>query len=220
MVGKSWLDGYDMRVMQVAILDNSNQQVPTGKIGEVCIRGPNITKGYLNNPSANKEAYAGAPAGQNADRLQLPALHRDKLLLQVPGVLLLGMHWPHVSWGSAINECCSAAGGWFHTGDQGFLDGDGFLTLTGRIKELINRGGEKISPIEVRAICFQNVSIIKSSYIVCNCRSRDILMRTRAAVAFQWCLVECERPVGAAAALVDVAMEVCNDKFCPSIACT
>ena len=42
------------------------------------------------------------------------------------------------------------AGGWFHTGDQGFLDGDGFLTLTGRIKELINRGGEKISPLEVR----------------------------------------------------------------------
>ena len=47
-------------------------------------------------------------------------------------------------------EFTDRAGGWFHTGDQGFLDGDGFLTLTGRLKELINRGGEKISPIEVR----------------------------------------------------------------------
>ena len=43
--------------------------------------------------------------------------------------------------------CC--AGGWLHTGDQGYLDPEGYLTLTGRLKELINRGGEKISPIEV-----------------------------------------------------------------------
>jgi acyl-CoA synthetase (AMP-forming)/AMP-acid ligase II len=40
-------------------------------------------------------------------------------------------------------------GGWFRTGDQGYLDGDGYLWLTGRLKELINRGGEKISPLEI-----------------------------------------------------------------------
>lgn len=39
--------------------------------------------------------------------------------------------------------------GWFHTGDQGKLDEEGYLTLTGRLKELINRGGEKVSPLEV-----------------------------------------------------------------------
>ncbi len=38
---------------------------------------------------------------------------------------------------------------WFRTGDQGYLDDDGYLTLVGRIKELINRGGEKISPREI-----------------------------------------------------------------------
>ena len=39
--------------------------------------------------------------------------------------------------------------GWFLTGDQGVIDPDGYLRLTGRLKEIINRGGEKISPLEV-----------------------------------------------------------------------
>jgi acyl-CoA synthetase (AMP-forming)/AMP-acid ligase II len=39
--------------------------------------------------------------------------------------------------------------GWFRTGDQGILDADGYLTITGRLKEIINRAGEKISPREV-----------------------------------------------------------------------
>jgi acyl-CoA synthetase (AMP-forming)/AMP-acid ligase II len=39
--------------------------------------------------------------------------------------------------------------GWFRTGDLGVLDGDGYLTLLSRIKELINRGGEKIAPREI-----------------------------------------------------------------------
>ena len=45
--------------VKVAVLDGNNQPLPPGKIGEVSIQGPNVTKGYLNNPSANKEAFAG-----------------------------------------------------------------------------------------------------------------------------------------------------------------
>ena len=41
---------------------------------------------------------------------------------------------------------------WFRTGDQGMFDESGFLSLTGRLKEIINRGGEKISPLEVDGI--------------------------------------------------------------------
>ena len=43
----------------------------------------------------------------------------------------------------------SFTNGWFRTGDQGTLDENGYVTLVGRIKELINRGGEKISPREI-----------------------------------------------------------------------
>ena len=52
--------------------------------------------------------------------------------------------------------------GWFRTGDQGFLDAQGTLTLTGRIKELINRGGEKISPLEVDAALLQHPAVTEA----------------------------------------------------------
>jgi len=47
------------------------------------------------------------------------------------------------------NQSAFTATGWFRTGDEGYLDEDGYLFLTGRIKELINRGGEKIAPAEI-----------------------------------------------------------------------
>jgi acyl-CoA synthetase (AMP-forming)/AMP-acid ligase II len=51
--------------------------------------------------------------------------------------------------GNAQANAESFSNGWFRTGDQGQLDSDGYVTLVGRIKELINRGGEKISPREI-----------------------------------------------------------------------
>ena len=51
--------------------------------------------------------------------------------------------------GNAEANAESFSNGWFRTGDQGMLDDEGYLTLVGRIKELINRGGEKISPREI-----------------------------------------------------------------------
>lgn len=49
--------------------------------------------------------------------------------------------------------------GWFRTGDQGVMDEDGYLTITGRLKEIINRGGEKISPREVDDILMDHAAI-------------------------------------------------------------
>lgn len=49
--------------------------------------------------------------------------------------------------------------GWFYTGDIGYFDDDGYLFLLGRVKELINRGGEKISPYEVEAVLTQHPAV-------------------------------------------------------------
>lgn len=75
---------------EMAILNETGRVMEAEANGEVCIRGPNVTKGYKNNPDANTAAFLF---------------------------------------------------GWFHTGDIGFFDSDGYLHLVGRIKELINRGG-------------------------------------------------------------------------------
>jgi acyl-CoA synthetase (AMP-forming)/AMP-acid ligase II len=49
--------------------------------------------------------------------------------------------------------------GWFRTGDQGMTDEDGYFTLTGRLKEIINRGGEKISPKEVDLVLMDHPAV-------------------------------------------------------------
>jgi acyl-CoA synthetase (AMP-forming)/AMP-acid ligase II len=51
------------------------------------------------------------------------------------------------------------AGDWFRTGDEGWLDAQGYLRLTGRIKEQINRGGEKVSPLEVDTVLMDHPAV-------------------------------------------------------------
>jgi oxalate---CoA ligase len=52
--------------------------------------------------------------------------------------------------------------GWFRTGDQGVIDAEGYLTLTGRLKEIINRGGEKVSPREVDEALMDHPAVMQA----------------------------------------------------------
>jgi len=52
--------------------------------------------------------------------------------------------------------------GWFHTGDLGYLDEDGYLFIKGRVKEIINRGGEKISPQEIDAVLLEHTAVAQA----------------------------------------------------------
>jgi acyl-CoA synthetase (AMP-forming)/AMP-acid ligase II len=55
------------------------------------------------------------------------------------------------------------AAGWFRTGDQGRVDADGFLWITGRLKEMINRGGEKVSPLEIEAVLLRHPAVTNAA---------------------------------------------------------
>lgn len=68
----------------------------------------------------------------------------------------------NVTSGYENNHAANASGfinNWFRTGDHGYFDKDGYLKITGRIKEIINRGGEKISPLEVDNILITHPAI-------------------------------------------------------------
>ena len=68
----------------------------------------------------------------------------------------------NVTAGYENNPAANAAAftnGWFRTGDQGVLDAEGYLRLTGRLKELINRGGEKVSPLEVDEVLMDHPAV-------------------------------------------------------------
>jgi oxalate---CoA ligase len=98
---------------EIAIMAADGTLLERGGTGEIVIRGPNVTSGYENNPTANAEAFTN---------------------------------------------------GWFRTGDQGVMDADGYITITGRLKEIINRGGEKISPREVDEILMDHPAVAQ---VVC-----------------------------------------------------
>ncbi|KAK9368352.1 hypothetical protein V1509DRAFT_623827 [Lipomyces kononenkoae] len=62
----------------------------------------------------------------------------------------------------AANETSYTRTGYFRTGDQGKMDADGFVFITGRIKELINRGGEKISPVELDGVLLEHSAVAEA----------------------------------------------------------
>ena len=97
--------------VRVAIMDAAGRICSRGDRGEVVIQGPNVIRGYENNPEANAASFVD---------------------------------------------------GWFRTGDRGYLDADGYLWLIARIKELINRGGEKISPREIDEVLLAHPAVAEA----------------------------------------------------------
>ncbi len=91
------------------IVDDDNRELPPGERGEICLRGPNIMKGYWNRPDATAEAIDTE--------------------------------------------------GWFHSGDVGYVDEDGFLFICDRLKDMVISGGENVYPAEVEGVLYKHESI-------------------------------------------------------------
>ena len=98
-------------------------------------------------PRLRKPGSVGLAAGP-----EIAVLGEDERPLVAGGVGEVVVRGDNLFRGYEANPTANAASfvdGWFRTGDQGYLDTDGYLHLTGRLKELINRGGEKVAPRDV-----------------------------------------------------------------------
>jgi acyl-CoA synthetase (AMP-forming)/AMP-acid ligase II len=85
----------------------------------------------------------------------LPAGQPGEVVLRGPNVIDGYEGNPEANAGSFVD-------GWFRTGDQGVVDAEGYLRLTGRLKELINRGGEKIAPAEIDEVLLAHPAVTEA----------------------------------------------------------
>ncbi len=108
-------------------------------------------------PATRKPGTVGKAAGP-----EVAIMDESGVLLSAgePGEIVI--RGPNVTAGYDNNPKANAEAfthGWFRTGDQGMMDGEGYLSITGRLKEIINRGGEKVSPREVDEVIMDHPAV-------------------------------------------------------------
>jgi acyl-CoA synthetase (AMP-forming)/AMP-acid ligase II len=99
---------------RVATVAADGSLLPPGEVGEVVIQGPNVMRGYLNQPQATAETLVN---------------------------------------------------GWLRTGDVGWVDADGYLTLVDRLKDMIIRGGENVYPKEIESVLSTHPGVLEAAVI-------------------------------------------------------
>jgi acyl-CoA synthetase (AMP-forming)/AMP-acid ligase II/acyl carrier protein len=106
-------------------------------------------------PGVRKTGSVGLPAG-----VEVAVMDDDGRRLGAGAVGEIVIRGPNVVAGDGDSDPEPTAGdGWFRTGDHGYRDDEGYLFLTGRIKELINRGGEKVSPRDVEEALLAHAAV-------------------------------------------------------------
>jgi acyl-CoA synthetase (AMP-forming)/AMP-acid ligase II len=111
-------------------------------------------------PGTRKAGTVGVAAGPD-----VAIMDAEGKLLESGETAEVVIRGPNVAAAYQSNPEANATAysdGWFRTGDQGRFDKDGFLTITGRLKEIINRGGEKISPREVDEVLLAHPDVAQA----------------------------------------------------------
>lgn len=99
---------------ELRLVDANDREVATGEPGEICIRSPQVCKGYWRDEQATATAMRG---------------------------------------------------GWFHTGDMGVLDEDGFLFIVDRVKDMILSGGENVASSEVERVLYEHSGVLEVAVV-------------------------------------------------------
>lgn len=107
--------GRAIRNVTIRVVDPDDRPVDTGAEGELWIKGPNVMKGYYNDPETTRKTIT--------------------------------------------------PNGWLRTGDGGKIDADGFVTITGRLKDMIIVGGENVYPREVEAVLEGHESVAEAAVV-------------------------------------------------------
>ena len=111
-------------------------------------------------PAVRSPGAVGLPTG-----VEISIMDSDGCHLPPGSTGEVVIRGPSVTEGYQNNADANAGAftdGWFRTGDQGVLDQEGYLRLTGRLKEIINRGGEKVSPLEVDEVLITHPEVAQT----------------------------------------------------------
>ena len=155
---------------KLRFIRSSSASLPPQVMGELeSVFGAPVIEAYAMTEAAHQMCSNPLPPAPRKAGFVGPAAGPEVAIMNAEGALLgvgeegeVVIRGENVTSGYLGNEQANAAafhGGWFRTGDQGVMDADRYLKITGRLKEVINRGGEKVAPLEVDEALLDHPSV-------------------------------------------------------------